>query len=242
MVAEVQLYWVIYSQCGAALIDLSSAKVALQAWQQDWMALFNEPRSQFLQMGFHFAHLLTRSQSLKAPESVMDHCILNEMITHSRYIINLAIDTTDDRTRHLTDHIYHVVGFSALLLCQVVHAYESRLRASNDEIFDLDNLVFKLIHWFKSIGSQCHAAYILGDIVSVQFQKLRPDFQPVTPVVTDPLSDNPSLVFTTEGLLLPSDLPFLYPNFIGSEMLNIEGGIESWPEWTQMHSDTDNSV
>ncbi|KAM0206349.1 hypothetical protein ACHAPQ_010280 [Fusarium lateritium] len=242
MVAEVQLYWVIYSQCGAALIDLSSAKVALQAWQQDWMALFNEPRSQFLQMGFHFAHLLTRSQSLKAPESVMDHCILNEMITHSRYIINLAIDTTDDRTRHLTDHIYHVVGFSALLLCQVVHAYESRLRASNDEIFDLDNLVFKLIHWFKSIGSQCHAAYILGDIVSVQFQKLRPDFQPVTPVVTDPLSDNPSLVFTTEGLLLPSDLPFLYPNFIGSEMLNIEGGIESWPEWTQMHSDTDTSV
>ncbi|KAM0344498.1 hypothetical protein ACHAPU_007471 [Fusarium lateritium] len=242
MVAEVQLYWVIYCQCGAAQIDLTSAKAAIQAWQQDWLALFNEPRSQFLQMGFHFAHLLTRSQSLKAPTSVMDHCILKEMITHSRSIINLAIDTTDDRTRHLTDHIYHVVGFSALMLCQLVHAYESRLRASNYNIFDLDNLVFKLIHWFKSIGSQCHAAYILGDIVSVQFQKLRADFQPVTPIISDPLSENPSLGFTAEDLLLPPELPFLYASFIGSEMFNIEGGMESWPEWTQIYSDTETSA
>lgn len=41
MVAEVQLYWVIYSQCSAVHIDLISAKVALQAWQQDWMTLLS---------------------------------------------------------------------------------------------------------------------------------------------------------------------------------------------------------
>ena len=42
MVAEVQLYWIIYNKCGVAQIDLAGTKLALQAWQQDWMSLFGQ--------------------------------------------------------------------------------------------------------------------------------------------------------------------------------------------------------
>ncbi|KAJ0139516.1 hypothetical protein HZ326_17552 [Fusarium oxysporum f. sp. albedinis] len=242
MGAEVQLYWIIYNKCGIAQSDLAGTKLALQAWQQDWMVLFNEPRSQFLQMGFHFAHLLAHCQSLKSPKSVMHSSVLKEMIKHSKIIINIAIDTTDDRTRHLTDHIYHILSFSALTLCRIVHTYESKLRAANYDTTELDNLVFKLVNWFKTIGLPCHAAHILGDIVHAQFQKLRPDFQPSTPIVSGALSENPGVIYNAEELLLPPDLSFLYPNFIGSEMFDADGGLESWPEWAQVHSDTDASV
>jgi hypothetical protein len=128
------------------------------------------------------------------------------------------------------------------MLCQIVHNYEAKLQTSSYDISELDNLVFKLINWFKSIGLPCHAAHILGDIVSAQFQKLRPNFQPTTPIVSDTLSSNPGVVFTAEELSLPPDLSFLYPNFVGSEMFDADGGVESWPEWTQIHSDTDASV
>lgn len=40
MGAEVQLYWIIYNKCGIAQVDLVGTKLALQAWQQDWMVLF----------------------------------------------------------------------------------------------------------------------------------------------------------------------------------------------------------
>ncbi|KAF4337496.1 hypothetical protein FBEOM_8594 [Fusarium beomiforme] len=234
MGAEVQLYWIIYNKCGHAPIDLAGTKLALQTWQQDWVVLFHEPRSQFLQMGFHFAHLLAHCQSLKSPKSVMHSSVLKEMIKHSRIIINLAIDTTDDRTRHLTDHIYHILSFSALTLCRIVHTYETKLRAANYEINELDNLVFKLINWFKTIGLPCHAAHILGDIVYAQFQKLRPDFQPTTPIVSGAISEQIGVAYTAEDLPLAPDLSFLYPNFIGSEMFDADGGLESWPEWAQI--------
>ncbi|ENH69426.1 Transcriptional activator of proteases prtT [Fusarium oxysporum f. sp. cubense race 1] len=154
MGAEVQLYWIIYNKCGIAQSDLAGTKLALQAWQQDWMVLFT----------------------------------------------------------------------------------------ANYDTTELDNLVFKLVNWFKTMGLPCHAAHILGDIVHAQFQKLRPDFQPSTPIVSGALSENPGVIYNAEELLLPPDLSFLYPNFIGSEMFDADGGLESWPEWAQVHSDTDASV
>jgi hypothetical protein len=42
MGAEVQLYWIIYNECGIAQSDLAGTKLALQAWQQDWMVLFSK--------------------------------------------------------------------------------------------------------------------------------------------------------------------------------------------------------
>ncbi|KAF7546927.1 hypothetical protein G7Z17_g8087 [Cylindrodendrum hubeiense] len=242
MVAEVELYWIIYNKCGGPKVDLADTKLKLQHWQREWVALFNEPRSQFLQMGFHFAHLLAYCQSLKLPKSVMHNSILEEMIRLSKSIINLAIDTADERTRHLTDHIYHIVTFSAITLCRIVCTYEPKLRAANYDITSLDNLVLKLVKWLKTIGLPCHAAHMLGDIVSVQFRKLRPNFQPAAATATYSLTGDDGAVFAADDPSLPPDIPFLYPNFIGSEIFSMEADMASWPQWDQIRSDTDTPI
>ncbi|KAL6351908.1 hypothetical protein LRP88_14720 [Fusarium phalaenopsidis] len=260
MVAEVELYWIIYNKCGRPQIDLEDTKLALQSWQREWTGLYRTfisdqtsgylvnslgqdgPRSQFLQMGFHFAHLLTYYQSLKSPKSVMHNSILEDMIRHSKAIINLAVDKADERTRHLTDHIYHIVTFSALTLCRIVRAYESKLQAANFDISSIDNLIFNLINWLKTIGLPCHAAHILGDIVSAQFKKLRPDCQPLALSASGSLAGGNTVVFPVGDISLPSDISFLYPDFIGSEMFIMDGDLDTWPQWGQIQSDTDTSM
>lgn len=201
----------------------------------------DEPRSQFLHMGFHFAHLLAYCQSLKSPKSVIHSPIIKESIRLSQSIIQLAIDTTDERTRHLTDHIYHVITFAAITLCRIVYTYESKLRASNYDVAELDHLVFKLIGWLKSIGLPCHAAHILGDVVSAQFRKLRPGYQPIPSLATRVVPEQ-NYDFTTEDLAPPSDYTFLYPSFVGSELFDIGVGVDQWPEWSPIQSDADTSV
>lgn len=43
MVAEVNLYWIIYEKCCASEIDLVATKLALQSWRQEWTILFGNP-------------------------------------------------------------------------------------------------------------------------------------------------------------------------------------------------------
>lgn len=259
MVAEVKLYWIVYEKCCGSQVNMADTKSALKAWQEDWAALFGksayslprmsltrsaeEPRAQFLQMGFHFAHLLAYCQSLKSARAVMRSPILAEMIHRSRSIINLAIDTTDERTRHLTDHIYHTITFSALTLCRLVHTYESKLRAANHDIYALDALVLRLVSWLRSIGLPCHAAHILGDVVSSQFKKLRPNFQPEPVYGTNstPNRSHEGTVMDHPTLPLPDDVAFQFPDFIGSELFDLNDD-SAWPQWDMLMSDTDMSV
>jgi hypothetical protein len=189
-----------------------------------------QPRSQFLQMGYHFAHLLAYYQSLKSPRAVMGDLILSEMVTRAKRIISLAIGTTDERTRHLTDHIYHVVTFSALTICRLVHTYEPQLRASNQDIEELDGLVVKFINWSGTIGLPCHASHILSEVVSAQFKELRPDSQAVE--TSFMLGQNDSNMSASGSDQVPNNLEnsFLYPFFIESELYNIDGA-SSWPQW-----------
>ncbi|KAF5025659.1 hypothetical protein F66182_2265 [Fusarium sp. NRRL 66182] len=146
------------------------------------------------------------------------------MVKHSKGIIDIAIDTTDDRTRHLTDHIYHILSFAALTLCRIVHTYESKLRKANYGIADLDNLVLRLIMWSKSIVSETSTT-----------------LQPETLTADNSLPGTSNMRFSAEELSLSAD-PVTYPTFTGSEMFDINSGMDSWPEWTRMHSDAEASV
>lgn len=40
MVAEINLYWIIYESCSAVFVDLPEAQAALHAWKQEWELLF----------------------------------------------------------------------------------------------------------------------------------------------------------------------------------------------------------
>ena len=179
-------------------------------------------------MGYHFAHLLAYSRSLKSPDTTMGISNLDEMIERSTIIINLAINTTDDRTRHLTDQIFHMVTFSALVLCRFIYTYKAQLETSGYDIDILETLIAKRIDWLRAIGLPCHAAYMLGDIVSAYLRKLRPN----------PPSTNVNIAYGTMSddgnnpdigqNYLPPDVMLLYPNFIGSEFLDINGDGMSW--------------
>ncbi|EXJ83146.1 hypothetical protein A1O1_06765 [Capronia coronata CBS 617.96] len=238
MAAEIKLYWIIYEKCCISPLDIAGTKNALRSWHQEWAALFDQPRAQFLEMGFHFAHLIASSQALKSARAVIRGSILTEMVNLSKAIINLAMETTDERTRHLTDHIYHIITFSALTLCRLVHAYESKLRAAGHDIAALDELVFRLVGWLRSIGLPCHAAHLLGDIVLAQFTKLRPAFRHVsTASYTTPRDMTGSHVNglnLSNDQALPDDITYMYPEFIFDA-----NTVADWPQWDMMLSDTD---
>lgn len=255
MVAEVQLYWVIYQQCCVGRVDLLGVIRALQLWQHKWISLFgkkahhgrrymlqkrelstlstavDQPRSQFLQMGFHFAHLFAYYQSLRSAQTGMDIATLSEMIRLSETTIKLAINTADERTRHLTDHIYHLITFSALTLCQVIHNYEPQLTTAGYDLYVLDSLIYTLINWFSSIGLRCHVAHILGDIISAQFQKLRPGFRPSSIPPTYNLIGNEAVLplFDEQSPHRPS-IAFTYPNVIGLDLFSVNDDTMPWPQ------------
>ena len=141
---------------------------------------------------------------------------LGGLIRLTTSIINLAIDTTDERTQHLTDHIYHIITFSAITLCRLLSAYEDQLSVSHD-VASLDTLVTSLVDWLKSIGLRSHVAHMLGGVVLSQQRKLRPEAQPT------PYS-------TTSATSLPFDTALLYPEFINAEMFDIHFD-EDWQAW-----------
>ncbi|KAJ6007259.1 hypothetical protein N7540_011235 [Penicillium herquei] len=211
MVAEVKLYWVIYEKC---------------------CPQNQEPRSQFLQMGFHFAHLLAYYQAARYPQLMLNASTILEMIDLACAIINLAISTTDDRTRHLTDHIYHVVTFSALTLCRLVHEYYAQLLVANIDVSALDRLVLKLISWLCSIGLPGHAAHLMGDIVSSHFRKLRSETGSGFNNALNEAEQDHRAPSDLEALSLISNPDMIFPDLIGSELLDIEDG-SSWPPWSE---------
>jgi hypothetical protein len=192
-------------------------------------------------MGFYFAHLLAYGQSLKSVSEARNTPIIEtailEMVQCSRSIINIAIETTDDRTRHLTDQIYNIVTFSALTLCRLVHTYEQKLRAASYDIEALDELVVKIIEWLRSIGLPCHAANMLASIVSAQFDKLRPYYRP-TIVDTTALTSHPVLSHESP----PRESELQYSDFIGSELFATVVDNVLWPQWGPFHSGSDETI
>jgi hypothetical protein len=96
------------------------------------------------------------------------------MVNLAVAIIRLAIDTTDSRTRHLSDHIYHLVTFAAVTLCRILNLYEPQVAAGHD-VSELDALILGLVSWLHSIGLSSHIGYTMGSLVSTLHRRLRPD-------------------------------------------------------------------
>lgn len=170
----------------------------------------------------------------------MSTSILSELVRLARTIIDLAIDTADDRTRHLTDHIYHVVTFSALTLTQIIYSYESKLRATKHQVVDLDNLVLKLVSWLKSIGLTCHISHLLSDIVLSQFEKLRPGSRPMILQVDNLQRDKDSMPdIGLEAYAGQSETGFPDLDIMSSELFGIDSNVALWPEWDQISPQID---
>lgn len=162
-------------------------------------------------MGSYFAQLLVYDQALKSRSAVVRESLLSEMIRLSAAIMKLAMDTTDDRTRHLSDHIYHMITFSAVTLSRLLHMYEFQVAASHN-ILELDSLILTLVSWLHSIGLPCHVAHTLGDVVAAFHKKLRPNAHP------SPYRE------------VPDDIGLYFPELLGIERYDGEN-FEFLPDW-----------
>ncbi|CAG8907662.1 unnamed protein product [Penicillium nalgiovense] len=181
MVAEIYLYWTVYEQLIQESVDLLKSVAALQDWRRKWEFVIATEIAVSLN---GLPLLLSASiracfeiQLSRARESVVP-----EMIRHSKEIVKLAMDTVDERTRHLTDHIYHMITFAAIVICRLLNAYPEKV-ASTHNIDELELLVPDLVQWLYCIGLPCHAAHTLGNIITKVHQKLRPhvELPPVNP-------------------------------------------------------------
>jgi hypothetical protein len=143
------------------------------------------------------------------------------MVRLSSAIIQLAMDTADDRTKHLSDHIYHMITFAAVTLCRVLHLYEAQIAASQN-IGELDSLILNLVAWLHSIGLPCHAAHTLGDTVSAFHRKLRPLARPASP---PPM--NPSNWFGV-------DVTPFFPELLDTD-LSDNGNWNLLPDWEPLY-------
>lgn len=211
MVAEVHLYWVIYRNCNEAL-DLPRMQLSLSKWKEEWGWLLDQPRSQFVQMGFYFAQLMAYDQSLKIGSSAVRESLLSEMVRLSSSIINLAMTTTDERTRHLTDHIYHMISFAAVTLCRLLSNYEGQLSLSHD-LSRLDEVVLSLVSWLHAIGFPCHVAHTMGDVVAAFHKKLRPNTGP-----------SPNTSYAGVDPAIQDDFAQLFPEFYGTSAFDLMDG------------------
>jgi hypothetical protein len=176
-------------------------------------------------MGFSFAQLLAYERSLHSRSAKVRDSLLSEMARLSASIINLAMDTTDDRTKHLSDHIYHMITFAAVTLCRLLNLYEAHLATSHN-IADYDKLILDLAIWLHSIGLPSHAAHTLGNIVAGIHKKLRPNAQQVSPVITELPSP-----------WMDSGLSQFFPDLLGTDTDN-NGAWNFIPDWEPFYSGT----
>jgi hypothetical protein len=139
------------------------------------------------------------------------------MVKLSAAIMNLAMDNSDERTAHLSDHIYHIKTFAAVTLCRLLHLYESQLAITHN-IADLDALILRFIDWLKSIGLPCHSGYTLGLTVAAFHQKLRPNAQPPLPAIM--------ALPPTNDWMVESFVPSFLPDILDTEVS--PGGNWEW--------------
>jgi hypothetical protein len=162
-------------------------------------------------MGFQSAQLLAFDQALKSRSAAVRESVVSEMVRLSVSIIKLALDTADARTRHLSDHIYHMITFAAVTLCRLLHMYEEQV-ASSHNLLELDSLVLTLVSWLRSIGLPCHVARTLGNVVEAFHKKLRPHANPSSDEQTQ------------------NDIRLYFPDLLGIETFD-GGNFDFLPNW-----------
>lgn len=175
----------------------------------------------------HFAHLFAHYQWLKPRSGETDLPCILEMIELSKKIIELAMDTADERTRYLTDHIYHVIAFSALLLCQLILKHEILLQSSGCDLAAANATIVGLLDWFMSLNLRGHTATLLANTILVQYQKLcssLTSFSTAAPDI-DPATYARLPSFTDGEHADQYGIADLYSNILSVDLLSYDGSV-----------------
>lgn len=179
-----------------------------------------QPRAQFLQMGYYFGLLLTLTRSIRSKRGSVS-TNLDDLIRLITSVLHLVIETVDERTQYLTDHVYHVVVFCALTLCQILSKHEALLQISHD-VSALESLLLSTVDWLKSIGTASHITHLLARVIESQYRKARPE-QRMVEVTTIPTPDM-------------ADSMFAYPDYLMTDLYNYgDNSADLWQEWQDIN-------
>ncbi|KAG9959342.1 MFS general substrate transporter, partial [Aureobasidium melanogenum] len=173
MAAELCLYWTIHQELEMETPDLSRSRDVLRSWKNDWEFLFAQERHHFIQMGLTFAHLLVLERSHGDQSSSMSDPSTVDMLSCCSEILETAIQTTDERTELLTDHVYHMITFAALTLSRLLHKHEQGSSTSFDTTTH-HALITKTWQWLGSIGLSGHIGRTMSTIIATLYQSLFP--------------------------------------------------------------------
>ncbi|THV84012.1 hypothetical protein D6D17_01831 [Aureobasidium pullulans] len=173
MAAKLCLYWTIYGELDTEPLDLEHAQMAIQSWKSEWNFLFEQERHHFLQMGCSFAQLLILERALGKSSEAVDESSIVQMVQYCSDILQAAIRTPDDRTEHLTHHVFYMITFAALTLIRLLRNYEKEY-ASFFEAVSRHALVLEASQWLRSIGLPGHIGQTMGNIVATLHQSSFP--------------------------------------------------------------------
>lgn len=160
----------------------------------------------------------------------MSEQILADVIQSSKLIINIFLDTTDERTRHLTDHVYNVVTFAALTLCRILQSHRNQLQEAGHDLGVIHKLIEAIVSGLSSVGLPCHAASMLAAVVSARFARLQTTLDDVGAISSEALVGDPSA--SSEAFTGLDDYTFMYPDFSRSDLFNLSVDAPQWPSWT----------
>lgn len=184
-----------------------------------------------MQLGLHFAHLIADCESLKASKTAVSERTLTDVIQSSKDIINIFLDTTDGRTRHLTDHVYNVVTFAALTLCRVLQNHRYQLQEAGHDLRVLHKLVEAIVAGLSAVGLPCHAASMLAAVISARFARLQTITGSVGMMFSEALVGESSASMP-EGYKEFEDYTFMYPDFSRTELFDVGVDEAQWASWT----------
>jgi len=155
---------------------------------------------------------------------------LADVIKSSKDIINIFLDTTDERTRHLTDHVYNVVTFAALTLCRVLQSHRDQLQEAGHDLRMLHKLIEAIIAGLSAVGLPCHAASMLAAVVSARFARLQTTLDSTGTISSNVLvGESSASLETYTGL---DDYTFMYPDFSRSDLFDLTVDAPQWASWT----------
>lgn len=167
---------------------------------------------------------------MKTSKAAVGERTLADVIQSSKDIIKIFLDTTDERTRHLTDHVYNVVTFAALTLCRVLQSHRNQLQEAGHDLGMIHKLIEAIISGLSSVGLPCHAASMLAAVVSARFARLQTTLDDLGAISSEALvgdSSAPSEAFT--GL---DDYTFMYPDFSRTDLFDLTVEAPQWTSWT----------
>jgi hypothetical protein len=181
-------------------------------------------------LGLHFAHLIADCESLKASNTAVSQSTLTDVIHSSKDIITIFLDTTDERTRHLTDHVYNVVTFAALTLCRVLQGHRDQLQEAGYDLSVLHKLVEAIIAGLSSVGLPCHAACMLAAVVAARFARLQTTSGSMGTTSSEALVGESSASMQ-EAYNELEDYTFMYPDFNRTDLFDVGVDEAQWNSW-----------